>query len=104
MAQSPCFLFPLLIPFFFIMYFSLPEYIPPHPLGGTRVRKQWSALYYFIAHYNIDHVKVKTHNFVYVGIVIVIINIYKCHCYHVSCNHFRLNNITNYGEYIHGNV
>jgi hypothetical protein len=50
------------------MYFSLPEYIPPHPLGGTRVRKQWSALYYFIAHYNIDHVEVKTHNFVYVDI------------------------------------
>jgi hypothetical protein len=31
--------------FFFIMYFSLPESIPPRPLGGTRVRKQWSALY-----------------------------------------------------------
>ncbi len=28
------------------MYFSLPESIPPHPLGGTRVRRQWSAFIY----------------------------------------------------------
>ncbi len=28
------------------MYFSLPENIPPRPLGGTGVRKQWSALFY----------------------------------------------------------
>jgi hypothetical protein len=90
--------------FFFIMYFSLPEYIPPHPLGGTRVRKQWSALYYFIACYNTSHVKFKTHKFVYIVIVIVIINIYKCHCYPDSCKHFRLNNVTNYGEYNHGSV
>ncbi len=41
------------------MYFSLPECIPPRPLGGTRVRKQWSALYYFIAYYNTDHVRFK---------------------------------------------
>jgi hypothetical protein len=33
---------------FFIMYFSLPENIPPRPLGGTGVRKQWSASFYFI--------------------------------------------------------
>ncbi len=36
--------------FFFIMYFSLPENIPPHPLGGTGVRKQWSASFYCIPH------------------------------------------------------
>ncbi len=36
---------------FFIMYFSLPKSIPPHPLGGTRVRRQWRAVYYFISYY-----------------------------------------------------
>ncbi len=82
------------------MYFSLPEYIPPHPLGGTRVRKQWSALYYFIACCDTGHIESKTHKFVYGVIVIVIINIYKCHCYPDSCKHFRLNNVTDYGEYI----
>ncbi len=34
--------------FYFIMYFSLPESIPPRPLGGTGVRRQWSASLYFI--------------------------------------------------------
>jgi hypothetical protein len=29
--------------FFFIMYFSLPDSIPPRPLGGARVRKHWVA-------------------------------------------------------------
>jgi hypothetical protein len=37
---------------FFIMYFSLPKNIPPHPLGGTRVRKHWRAVYYFISYYS----------------------------------------------------
>jgi hypothetical protein len=86
------------------MYFSLPEDIPPHPLGGTRVRKQWSALYYFIPYYNTEHVKFQTHSFVYIGIIIVVINIYKCHCCHDSCRHFGLNRVANYGEYICGNV
>jgi hypothetical protein len=36
---------------FFIMYFSLPKSIPPHPLGGIRVRKHWRAVYYFISYY-----------------------------------------------------
>jgi hypothetical protein len=31
--------------FFYIMYFSLPENIPPRPLGGTRVRKHWIAIF-----------------------------------------------------------
>jgi hypothetical protein len=26
------------------MYFSLPEDVPPRPLGGTRVCKHWSAV------------------------------------------------------------
>jgi hypothetical protein len=30
--------------FFIIMYFSLPEDIPPRPLGGTRVRKHCSPV------------------------------------------------------------
>jgi hypothetical protein len=74
------------------MYFSLPECIPPRPLGGTRVRKQWSALYYFMAYYNINYVrfsKSTSHVVIVVIIIIyasdaivdVIINIYKkCHC------------------------
>jgi hypothetical protein len=37
---------------FFIMYFSLPRSIPPHPLGGIRVRKHWHAVYYFISYYS----------------------------------------------------
>ncbi len=37
------------------MYFSLPENIPPRPLGGTGVRKQWSALFYSIVVFNILH-------------------------------------------------
>ncbi len=40
---------------FLIMYFSLPENIPPRPLGGTGVRKQWSALFYSIVVFNILH-------------------------------------------------
>jgi hypothetical protein len=40
---------------FFIMYFSLPENIPPRPLGGTGVRKQWSALFYSIMVFNALH-------------------------------------------------
>jgi hypothetical protein len=27
------------------MYFGLPRYIPPRPLGETRVRKHWSTKY-----------------------------------------------------------
>jgi hypothetical protein len=50
---------PLTLEYFFIMYFSLPECIPPRPLGETRVRKQWSALYYFIAYYNTSYVRFK---------------------------------------------
>jgi hypothetical protein len=30
------------------MYFGLPRYIPPRPLGETRVRKHWSTKYIFI--------------------------------------------------------
>jgi hypothetical protein len=30
------------------MYFSLPKDIPPCPLGGTRVRKHWSAVLYAV--------------------------------------------------------
>ncbi len=30
------------------MYFSLPKNIPPHPLGGTKVRKDWSAVIYMV--------------------------------------------------------
>jgi hypothetical protein len=30
------------------MYFSLPKDIPPRPLGGTRVRKHWSAVIYAV--------------------------------------------------------
>jgi hypothetical protein len=37
------------------MYFSLPENIPPRPLGGTEVRKQWSALFYSIIMFDILH-------------------------------------------------
>jgi hypothetical protein len=37
------------------MYFSLPENIPPRPLGGTGVRKQWSALFYSIIMFDILH-------------------------------------------------
>ena len=74
------------------MYFSLPKCIPPRPLGGTRVRKQWSALYYFIAYYNTSHARFKKNiNHVVIvvviiiytsnAIVVIIINIYKkCHC------------------------
>ncbi len=34
--------------FLYIMYFSLPKDIPPHPLGGTRVRRHWSAAIYTV--------------------------------------------------------
>jgi hypothetical protein len=34
--------------FLIIMYFSLPKDIPPHPLGGTRVRRHWSAVIYTV--------------------------------------------------------
>jgi hypothetical protein len=37
--------------FFLTMYFGLPRYIPPRPLGETRVRKHWSTKYIF--QYNI---------------------------------------------------
>ncbi len=38
------------------MYFSLPENIPPpRPLGGTGVRKQWSALFYSIVVFSALH-------------------------------------------------
>jgi hypothetical protein len=30
------------------MYFSLPEDIPPRPLGETRVRKHWSTMIYAV--------------------------------------------------------
>ncbi len=31
---------------FLTVYFGLPRYIPPRPLGETRVRKHWSTKYY----------------------------------------------------------
>jgi hypothetical protein len=31
--------------FFLTMYFGLPEYTPPRPLGEAEVRKQWSTKY-----------------------------------------------------------
>ncbi len=37
------------------MYFSLPENIPPRPLGGAGVRKQRSALFYSIVVFKILH-------------------------------------------------
>jgi hypothetical protein len=41
---------------FFIMYFSLPESIPPRPLGGARVRRQWSAFIY-MSRYSSHYIK-----------------------------------------------
>ncbi len=53
---------------FFIMFFSLPRNIPPHPLGGTRVRKHWSAVYYFISYYITSHIRFRQY-FVYIGMI-----------------------------------
>ncbi len=36
---------------FLTMYFGLPRYIPPRPLGETRVRKHWSTKYTLSLHY-----------------------------------------------------
>jgi hypothetical protein len=106
------------------MYFSLPECIPPRPLGETRVRNQWSALYYFMVYYNISYVRFKknTNHVVIIviiiiyasnAVVVIIINIYKqCHSCHYSkyiqempllccsCRHLRLNDVSTYGEYV----
>jgi hypothetical protein len=55
---------------FFIMYFSLPENIPPRPLGGTRVRKHWSAIVYIvITDLHVYH-KICFICFVYVHIIV----------------------------------
>ncbi len=59
-------------------------------------------LFYTILQYK--NVKFQTQSFVYVDIIIVIINIDKCHCCHDLCSHFGLNRVANYGEYFCGNV
>ncbi len=37
--------------FFLTMYFGLPRYTPPRPLGETGVRRHWSAKYILSIHY-----------------------------------------------------
>ncbi len=46
------------------------------------------------------HVEFKTYSFVFISVVIVIINIYKRHCYPDLHRHFRLNIVTNYDSVI----